>query len=84
MIRVQGLRLFMQRMLSIETDEIRRKARPQVNVLLSQRGKPKGSFVTLDLVRLPLGILSGVRFIDVGAILRKACRSTLRCTAAAC
>ncbi|MFC0398750.1 MgtC/SapB family protein [Paraburkholderia rhizosphaerae] len=43
----------------------------QVNVLLPQVGKDSGSFVTLDLMRLPLGILSGVGFIGAGAILRK-------------
>src|ERR1700744_538849 len=43
----------------------------QMNVLLSQAGKPEGSFAVLDLMRLPLGILSGVGFIGAGAILRK-------------
>jgi putative Mg2+ transporter-C (MgtC) family protein len=43
----------------------------QVNALLSQAGKDPSSFVTLDLMRLPLGILSGVGFIGAGAILRK-------------
>jgi putative Mg2+ transporter-C (MgtC) family protein len=43
----------------------------QVNALLSQAGKNPSSFVTLDLMRLPLGILSGVGFIGAGAILRK-------------
>lgn len=43
----------------------------QVNILLSQSGKPDDSFVMLDLMRLPLGILSGVGFIGAGAILRK-------------
>jgi putative Mg2+ transporter-C (MgtC) family protein len=43
----------------------------QVNVLLLQAGKPDKSFVVLDLMRLPLGILSGVGFIGAGAILRK-------------
>ncbi|MGQ7933609.1 MgtC/SapB family protein [Paraburkholderia sp. D1E] len=42
-----------------------------VNVLLPQAGKPEHSFVVLDLMRLPLGILSGVGFIGAGAILRK-------------
>ncbi len=41
-----------------------------VNVLLAQSGKPNDSFVMLDLMRLPLGILSGVGFIGAGAILR--------------
>ncbi|WP_250479303.1 MULTISPECIES: MgtC/SapB family protein [unclassified Caballeronia] len=43
----------------------------QVNALLAQAGKTPGSFVQIDLMRLPLGILSGVGFIGAGAILRK-------------
>jgi putative Mg2+ transporter-C (MgtC) family protein len=43
----------------------------QVNLLLPLAGKPPGSFNTLDLMRLPLGILSGMGFIGAGAILRK-------------
>ncbi|QNB17578.1 MgtC/SapB family protein [Paraburkholderia tropica] len=43
----------------------------QVNLLLLQQGKPHDSFVVLDLMRLPLGILSGVGFIGAGSILRK-------------
>src|ERR1700728_2655970 len=43
----------------------------QVNLLLGQAGKPADSFVELDLMRLPLGILSGMGFIGAGAILRK-------------
>jgi putative Mg2+ transporter-C (MgtC) family protein len=43
----------------------------QVNALLAQSGKAPGFFATLDLMRLPLGILSGVGFIGAGAILRK-------------
>jgi len=43
----------------------------QVNLLLPLAGKPAGSFNTLDLMRLPLGILSGMGFIGAGAILRK-------------
>ncbi len=43
----------------------------QVNVLLVLNGKPQDSFVMLDLMRLPLGILSGVGFIGAGSILRK-------------
>ncbi len=43
----------------------------QVNVLLVLHGKPQDSFVMLDLMRLPLGILSGVGFIGAGSILRK-------------
>jgi len=43
----------------------------QVNVLLAQSGKTPASFVQMDVMRLPLGILSGVGFIGAGAILRK-------------
>ena len=41
----------------------------QANALLGQAGKAVDSFVTLDLMRLPLGIFSGVGFIGAGAIL---------------
>jgi len=43
----------------------------QVNLLLGLDGRPASSFVMLDLMRLPLGILSGMGFIGAGAILRK-------------
>ncbi|MDR5741458.1 MULTISPECIES: MgtC/SapB family protein [unclassified Caballeronia] len=43
----------------------------QVNALLAQSGKNEQSMIELDLMRLPLGILSGVGFIGAGAILRK-------------
>jgi putative Mg2+ transporter-C (MgtC) family protein len=43
----------------------------QANPLMDTRGKPPGTFVTLDLMRLPLGILTGVGFIGAGAILRR-------------
>jgi putative Mg2+ transporter-C (MgtC) family protein len=43
----------------------------QVNLMLAVAGKAPDSFVTLDLMRLPLGILTGVGFIGAGAILRK-------------
>ena len=43
----------------------------QVNLLLNTAGKSTDSFVVLDLMRLPLGILSGMGFIGAGAILRK-------------
>lgn len=42
-----------------------------VNLLLPLQGKAADSFVQLDLMRLPLGILSGMGFIGAGAILRK-------------
>jgi hypothetical protein len=40
----------------------------QVNILLAMVGRPKDSFVMNDLMRLPLGILTGVGFIGAGAI----------------
>ena len=43
----------------------------QVNMLLNMQGKEPDSFVVLDLMRLPLGILSGMGFIGGGAILRR-------------
>lgn len=43
----------------------------QANLLMNTTGKPSDSFVMLDLMRLPLGILSGIGFIGAGAILHK-------------
>jgi putative Mg2+ transporter-C (MgtC) family protein len=43
----------------------------QVNLLLGMQGRSPTSFVMLDLMRLPLGILSGMGFIGAGAIVRK-------------
>jgi putative Mg2+ transporter-C (MgtC) family protein len=43
----------------------------QADLLLPMRGKAPDSFVVLDLMRLPLGILSGMGFIGAGAILRR-------------
>jgi putative Mg2+ transporter-C (MgtC) family protein len=43
----------------------------QTNLLLPLAGKPADSFVGLDLMRLPLGILTGMGFIGAGAILKK-------------
>jgi putative Mg2+ transporter-C (MgtC) family protein len=43
----------------------------QTNLLLLTTGKSHDSFITLDLMRLPLGILSGMGFIGGGAILKK-------------
>lgn len=43
----------------------------QVNVLLPIAGKGQDSFAVMDLMRLPLGILSGMGFIGAGAILRR-------------
>ncbi|HEX3882630.1 MAG TPA: MgtC/SapB family protein [Stellaceae bacterium] len=41
------------------------------NLLLDTHGKPNDSFVVMDLMRLPLGILSGIGFIGAGAIVRR-------------
>ncbi len=43
----------------------------QANLLLGAAGRPADSFVTLDLMRLPLGILSGMGFIGGGVILKR-------------
>ena len=43
----------------------------QANLLLPTAGKSTDSFVTLDFMRLPLGILTGMGFIGAGAILKK-------------
>ena len=43
----------------------------QANALLNTIGKAPNSFIVLDLMRLPLGILSGMGFIGAGAILRR-------------
>jgi putative Mg2+ transporter-C (MgtC) family protein len=43
----------------------------QVNLLLPTSGRSSDSFVMNDLMRLPLGILTGVGFIGAGAILRR-------------
>jgi putative Mg2+ transporter-C (MgtC) family protein len=43
----------------------------QVNLLLATAGRHPDSFIMLDLMRLPLGILSGMGFIGAGAILRR-------------
>ena len=43
----------------------------QVNLLLPMAGRMPNSFVMNDLMRLPLGILTGVGFIGGGAILRR-------------
>ncbi|HWB11604.1 MAG TPA: MgtC/SapB family protein [Pirellulales bacterium] len=43
----------------------------QANLLLNTIGKASDSFIVLDLMRLPLGILSGMGFIGAGAILRR-------------
>ena len=43
----------------------------QANLLLPTVGRAQDSFVMLDLMRLPLGILSGVGFIGAGVIFRR-------------
>lgn len=43
----------------------------QMNLLMQSNGKPPNSFAVMDLMRLPLGILTGVGFIGAGAIVRK-------------
>src|ERR1043166_3816072 len=42
-----------------------------VKLLLPLPGRAPDAFVTTDLMRLPLGILTGVGFIGGGAILRR-------------
>ena len=43
----------------------------QANWLMNSVGKSSDSFVVLDLMRMPLGILTGVGFIGGGAILKR-------------
>jgi len=43
----------------------------QMNLLMATNGKTPSSFAVFDLMRLPLGILTGVGFIGAGAIVRK-------------
>jgi len=43
----------------------------QMNLLIPTNGKPHDSYAVMDLMRLPLGILTGVGFIGAGAIVRK-------------
>jgi putative Mg2+ transporter-C (MgtC) family protein len=43
----------------------------QCNLLLPTAGKNSAMFSVLDLMRLPLGILTGMGFIGAGAILRR-------------
>ena len=43
----------------------------ETNLLMPTAGKPAASFVVMDLMRLPLGILSGMGFIGAGAIIRR-------------
>jgi putative Mg2+ transporter-C (MgtC) family protein len=43
----------------------------QTNWLINSNGKPSDSFVVMDIMRLPLGILSGIGFIGAGAIIKR-------------
>src|SRR5580692_3178163 len=43
----------------------------QMNLLLATNGKPQNAYAVMDVMRLPLGILTGVGFIGAGAIVRK-------------
>jgi putative Mg2+ transporter-C (MgtC) family protein len=43
----------------------------QANLLLATVGKAADSFISLDLMRLPLGILTGMGFIGAGAVIRR-------------
>ena len=43
----------------------------QVNLLLPMSGKTPSSFAQMDLMRLPLGILSGIGFLGAGVILKR-------------
>ncbi len=43
----------------------------QMNLLIETNGKPSDSYAVMDLMRLPLGILTGVGFIGAGAIVKR-------------
>jgi len=43
----------------------------QANLLLPTAGKPPASFIVMDVMRLPLGILSGIGFIGAGVIIHR-------------
>ncbi|HLN27836.1 MAG TPA: MgtC/SapB family protein [Gemmataceae bacterium] len=43
----------------------------QTNLLMGTAGRTPDSFIMLDLMRLPLGILTGMGFIGAGAVLRR-------------
>lgn len=43
----------------------------QANLLMPTTGKAPDSFVVIDLMRFPLGILTGMGFIGAGAVLRR-------------
>lgn len=46
-------------------------AMTQANWLINSNGKAADSFVVMDIMRLPLGILSGIGFIGAGAIVKR-------------
>jgi len=43
----------------------------EANELINSAGKPGNSFVVMDIMRLPLGILDGIGFIGAGAIIKR-------------
>jgi putative Mg2+ transporter-C (MgtC) family protein len=43
----------------------------QANLLMHATGKSNDSFSVMDIMRLPLGILSGIGFIGAGAIIKR-------------
>jgi putative Mg2+ transporter-C (MgtC) family protein len=43
----------------------------EANELINSAGKPSDSFVVMDIMRLPLGILDGIGFIGAGAIIKR-------------
>jgi putative Mg2+ transporter-C (MgtC) family protein len=43
----------------------------ETNLLIDSAGKPGNSFVVMDIMRLPLGILDGIGFIGAGAIIKR-------------
>lgn len=43
----------------------------QANLMLPMSGKTPASFAVMDLMRLPLGILSGIGFIGAGVIIKR-------------
>lgn len=54
----------------------------QVNLLLATEGRSSSSFSSMDPMRLPLGVLTGMGFIGAGAILRRTSRISGVTTAA--
>jgi putative Mg2+ transporter-C (MgtC) family protein len=54
----------------------------QTNLLLATNGKTPDSFAVADVLRLPLGILTGVGFLGAGTILRRGDHVTGLTTAA--